>query len=112
GLSAARREGLGSTIIFDALAAGDLDLYVEYSGTIWANQMQRSDVKPREEVLAAVGAWLKERHSITMLGDLGFENAYALAMRRRRAEALGIRSISDLSRHAAQRSEEHRSELH
>jgi osmoprotectant transport system permease protein len=102
GLSAARREGLGSTIIFDALAAGDLDLYVEYSGTVWANQMQRKDIKSREEVLAAVSTWLTERHGIKMLGDLGFENAYALAMPRRRAEALGIHSIGDLSRHAAQ----------
>jgi osmoprotectant transport system permease protein len=102
GLSAARREGLGSNIIFNALAAGELDLYVEYSGTIWANQMQRNDVKPRPEVLAAVGAWLAEQHGIKMLGDLGFENAYALAIPRRRAEALGIRSIGDLVRHAPQ----------
>jgi osmoprotectant transport system permease protein len=39
-----------------------------------------------------------------MLGDLGFENAYALAMPRKRAEALGINSIADLARHARQMS--------
>ena len=59
-----RREGLGSAVIFDALAAGDIDAYVEYSGTLWANQMQRTDVRPRAEVLAEVAAWLKERHGI------------------------------------------------
>lgn len=101
-LLAARREGLGSTVIFNALAANDIDAYVDYSGTIWANHMHRHDVKPRAEVLAEVGAWLKETHGITMLGSLGFENAYALAMSRTRAQALGIRSIADLARQAPQ----------
>ena len=102
GLSAARRDGLGSAVIFDALAAGDIDAYVEYSGTIWANQMQRADVQPRAEVLAEVARWLKERHRIEMVGGLGFENAYALAMARKRAGELGIRSIADLARQAPQ----------
>jgi osmoprotectant transport system permease protein len=101
-LSATRREGLGSTVIFNALAAGEIDAYVDYSGTIWANHMRRHDVKPRIEVLAEVGAWLKQTHGITMLGSLGFENAYALAMSRTRAQALGISSIADLARHAPQ----------
>ena len=87
----------GSSVIFEALAAGEIDVYVDYSGTIFANQMHRSDVLPRAEVLAQTARWLRERHGITLLGGLGFENAYALAMPRRRAEALGIRSLADLS---------------
>ncbi len=97
GLTAAQRDGLGSSVIFEALAASEIDVYVDYSGTIWANQMHRSDVLPRAEVLAETARWLRERHGITLLGDLGFENAYALAMPRRRAEALGIRSLADLA---------------
>jgi osmoprotectant transport system permease protein len=100
GLSTARREGLGSGVILDALSSGAIDVYVEYSGTLWADQLHRSDVKPREEVLAAVSKWLADTHGIKMLGGLGFENAYALAMRRQRAQALGIRSIADLARYA------------
>jgi osmoprotectant transport system permease protein len=102
GLSAARREGLGSTVIFNALASNEIDAYVDYTGTIWANHMGRKDVKPRAEVLSEVGAWLKEKYGIAMLGGLGFENAYALAMSRKRADELGIRSIADLARHAPQ----------
>ena len=60
GLAAGRRDGLGSAVILDALAAGDIDAYVDYSGTIWANQMQRTDVLPRAEVLEEVGSWLKD----------------------------------------------------
>ena len=75
GLSAATREGLGSSVIFNALRAGEIDAYVDYSGTIWTNQMHRDDVKPRAEVLTEMAAWLRREHKITMLGGLGFENA-------------------------------------
>jgi osmoprotectant transport system permease protein len=101
GLSAARRDGLGSAVIFAALAANEIDAYVDYSGTLWANQLKRQDVRSRAEVLKDVGRWLEAEHHIAMLGGLGFENAYALAMPRTRAAALGIRSIADLARRAA-----------
>ena len=55
-------------MIFDALAAGDIDVYVDYTGTIWANQMQRTDVKPRADMLAEVTAWLGEKHGIKVAG--------------------------------------------
>ena len=54
GLSATTREGLGSNVIFDALATNDIDVYVDYSGTLWANQFHRTDIKPREELLGRV----------------------------------------------------------
>jgi len=100
GMTATVREGLGSAVIFDALVAGDIDVYVEYTGTIWANQMKRNDARPREQVLAAVTRWLKDRYNVTVLGGLGFENAYALAMSKQRADALGIRTLSDLGPHS------------
>jgi osmoprotectant transport system permease protein len=100
GLSATTREGLGSSVIFDALVSNDIDVYVDYSGTLWANQFHHTDVRPREELLAELKATLA-RQQITLLGELGFENAYALVMPRKRAEALGIRSIADLAPHAA-----------
>jgi osmoprotectant transport system permease protein len=101
-LSTGRRDGLGSAVIFKALTANDIDVYVDYSGTIWTNYMHHKDVKPRQEVLREVSAWLKKTYGVRMLGPLGFENAYALAMPRKRAEALGIKSIADLSRYASQ----------
>jgi len=102
GLTAARREGLGSSVILDALAANELDVYVDYTGTIWANALHRTDAKPRAEVTAAVAQWLKAQRGITLIGGLGFENAYALAMPKKRAEALGVRTIEDLARVAPQ----------
>jgi osmoprotectant transport system permease protein len=102
GLLTERRDGLGSAVIFNALKANDIDLYVDYSGTIWANYMLHTHVKPRAEVLKDVAQWLKATYGIRMLGDLGFENAYALAMPRKMAEEFGIRSIADLARYAPQ----------
>ena len=96
GLSASSREGLGSNVIFDALAANDIDVYVDYSGTLWANQFHRSDMLPREKLLSELKAVLAKQN-ITLFGELGFENAYALVMPKKRAEALGIRSIADLA---------------
>ncbi len=99
GFSASSREGLGSNVIFEALASDDIDVYVDYSGTLWANQFHRTDIKPREELLAELKTTLAQQN-ITLLGELGFENAYALVMPRKRAEALGIASIADLAAHA------------
>lgn len=101
GLTATRRDGLGSTVAFDALLNNEIDAYVDYSGTLWATQMRRNDVRPREEVLRETAQWLQER-GVLLLGALGFENSYALAMKRSRAEALNIRTIADLVRHAPQ----------
>lgn len=102
GLPAMRRDGLGSTVAFDALANNEIDVYVDYSGTIWANQMLRKDVKPRKQVLQEMTKWLRETRGVLLLGSLGFENAYAFAMRRDRAEELKIRTVADLVRHASQ----------
>jgi osmoprotectant transport system permease protein len=100
GLTVTTREGLGSNVIFDALVSGDIDVYVDYTGTLWANQFHHSDTKPREQLLRELKALLAQQN-VTVLGELGFENAYALVMPRKRAEALGIHSIADLAAHAA-----------
>ena len=100
GHSVTQRDGLGSSIIFRALAAGEIDAFVDYSGTLWANEMRRTDRKSRDEMLAEIKQYLERQHGIAMLGRLGFENAYALAMPRARATSLGIASIADLARHA------------
>jgi osmoprotectant transport system permease protein len=102
GLKAARRTNLGSAVIFNALVGGDVDVYVDYSGTIWTNVMHRTDRPPRETVLREMSQWLDAHYGVKVLGALGFENAYALAMQHARAESLGIHSIADLAASAGQ----------
>ena len=97
-----RKDGLGSAVIFRALAAGDIDVYVDYSGTLWTNVMGRKDTPPRAVMLAEITRFLRARYGVEVLGPLGFENAYALAMRADQARALGVASLSDLAARAPQ----------
>ncbi len=99
GLQATTRAGLGSNVIFEALASGDIDVSGDYSGTLWLNQFHETGVKPRAELLADLKTRLAGQN-ITLFGTLGFENAYALVMPKSRADALGIHSIADLASHA------------
>ena len=83
-------QSLGSVVAFDALDEGDIDVYVDYSGTIWANEMARGRVRAsRTEVLNDVRQFLKTEHGVSL----------ALAVRTQDARRLGLRTISDLSRH-------------
>ncbi|WP_298259043.1 ABC transporter permease/substrate-binding protein [Bradyrhizobium sp.] len=96
GHSASIRAGLGSNVIYQALVDGDIDVYVDYSGTLWTNQFHHVQLKPRQQLLADLKTELA-RQNVTLLGELGFENAYALVIPRKRAEKYGIRSVTDLA---------------
>jgi osmoprotectant transport system permease protein len=88
---------LGSTVAFDALVAGEIDAYVDYSGTIWATIMHRDDLPERRaEVLEEVERYLSAEYGVRVAAALGFENTYALAMRGGQARRLGVARISDL----------------
>ena len=102
GASVQRRVNLGSVIAYRALASGEIDAYVDYSGTLWANILHRQDNPGRQAVLDALRTELKVRDGVVLLNALGFENAYALAMRRDRAQALGVRTLADLASKAPQ----------
>ena len=97
GARVVQRDDLGSVIAFRALAANDLDAYVDYSGTLWTNVLHHADTPPRPVLLRRLTAELKARYGVTLLGPLGFENAYVLAMKADRAAALHIASLSDLA---------------
>lgn len=100
GYAVERLEGLGSSIAFDALSNDEIDCYVDYTGTLWANVLGQEQPVARWRVLTRVASWLAEQRNIRCLGSLGFENAYALALRRSAAERMGLRSIDDLVSHA------------
>ena len=89
------RQGLGNTgIVFAALKAGEIDVYPEYTGTI-AKEILKLPGQPSLDELNRGLAPMGLAASV----PLGFNNGYALAMRSARAEALAIRSLSDLAKH-------------
>jgi len=95
GISAEHRQGMGGTIIlWQALRGGQIDVYPEYTGTIVQEILKRSDPMHTDFVVAELG-----KLGIGMTKPLGFNNTYALVMRRDRANALGVRTMSDLQKH-------------
>lgn len=100
GARVARKEDLGSAVAYRALAAGEIDVYVDYSGTLWTNVLGRADNPGRAAVLDQLTSELDRRDGVRVLGSLGFENAYAFVMRPDRARALGVADLDDLAREA------------
>ena len=95
GFAVDRRFGLGGTLIcFDALAAGEIDLYVEYTGTL----SQAILGSPGITEINALNELIQER-DLKMLAPLGFNNTYAMATPRAVAEARGLERIGDMAEH-------------
>ncbi len=97
GYSVEYRDGLGSAVVHRAVSTDAIHILVDYTGTIWANEMQRSDNPGREAMLSEITDWEKRTSGTTVLGRLGFENAYCLALPRNRAEEDNLRTIGDLA---------------
>lgn len=75
------RASLGSSVVFDALASGDLDVYVEYTGTLWTTLLKRHDSVSPPQMRAELERRLRSDYDVHLLAALGFENAYALLVR-------------------------------
>jgi osmoprotectant transport system permease protein len=94
-VAAEHRQGMGGTIIlWQALQGGQIDAYPEYTGTIEQEILRNSKQLSFQEIRDALG-----KFGVGMTEPLGFNNTYALVMRRSEAQRLGIRSISDLRKH-------------
>ena len=101
GREVATLASLGSSVAFDALSRSEIDLYVDYTGTLWSTVMgRRGSGGSRQELMDEVRRWLREEAGVTLAAALGFENAYCFAVRRETAAALKLRSLGDLARHA------------
>ncbi len=102
GLDVEVRDGMGSATVFQALEQGQIDCYVDYTGTIWSNYMHRRDIAAPVEMLIDVACYLKQERQIYCLGALGFSNDYAFATTRELAERHGLKSLDDLARISTQ----------
>ena len=98
--SVSYREGLGSSVAYKALATGGIDVYVDYAGTLLANEMHSHAILDRNAAIDEISRWAMANGGVRVMGPLGFENAYAFVMREQRARELGVVDISSLSRHA------------
>lgn len=89
-----RAELGGTRVLWSGLLAGEVDLYVEYTGTL------REEIFAGRDVDAEGGlARLLAAEGVTLSEPLGFDNTYALGMGSGRAQELGVARISDLALH-------------
>lgn len=84
----------GTTVCWDALRTGGIDVYPEYTGTLHLQLLADRNLPDDSALHAALAA-----EGVGMTAPLGFANNYAVGMRADRAAALGIRTVSDLARH-------------
>ncbi len=99
GFRVVRRPGLGATeIAFRALRTGAIDVYPEYTGTGLLAILGEAPEGGARAVYLRVASVFPERYDVHWLPPLGFENTYAIAVRRETAERLGLRTLSDLAR--------------
>jgi osmoprotectant transport system permease protein len=99
-LQVIRKPGLGDTLVAEAaMRAGDLDVYVEYTGTALTAVFKQPILTDPAEVNARVAAAYAATGR-TMLAPLGFDNTFAILVRGDDARRLNLRTISDAARHA------------
>jgi len=101
GCTADRRLNMGGTFVCDtAVRTGSIDAYVEYSGTALTAILKQPSLNDRARVDAIVrGAY--EKRGLRWSPPLGFNNTFAMIVRRADAARLGLRTISDLAKVAA-----------
>lgn len=99
GFDVERKLGLGKTIItYEALLAGEIDVYVEYTGTLYQAILKRQYHPQIDDEVADINQALKET-PLKVLPSLGFNNTYALVMDKKLMEEKTIKSISDLKQY-------------
>jgi osmoprotectant transport system permease protein len=98
GFTADRRLGLGATeIAFGAIRGDAIDVYPEYTGTGLVAILGLPPASDAAAVFATVSREFRERFGVRWLPPLGFENTYAIAVRRATADSLDLRTLSDLA---------------
>jgi osmoprotectant transport system substrate-binding protein len=99
GLPVERKLHLGGTFVcHSAITAGQIDLYVEYTGTAYTAVLKHAAGPGSDSVRQAVAQEYRQRWRLVWLDPFGFNNTFAIAVRQADAHRLGLRTITDLVR--------------
>ncbi len=96
------KDGLGGTLVaFEALRAGEIDVYPEYTGTAWAVILKEQGAATDPlRTYVHVDLEFNRLYDVDWLPPFGFSNSYALAVTRTLAESLNLKRLSDLAAHS------------
>jgi glycine betaine/choline ABC-type transport system substrate-binding protein len=102
GLEVDRRLNLAGTFIcHEGLINGQIDLYVEYTGTALAAILEEAPLNDSEAVLSRVREVYREQFAVEWTESLGFDNTFVILVRGSDARELGLETISDAAPHTA-----------
>lgn len=94
-----QKSNLGGTqVCFSALKAGDIDMYIDYSGTAYGDTLNYPPISDMEEVYTTVKSDFKEKFNIDVLKQIGFNNTYVLAVTKETANTYNLKTMSDLAK--------------
>ena len=101
GFDVDRRLNLGGTFIcHNAMVAGQMDVYVEYTGTAYSAILELPGEKDQARVRAVVDSVYRDRWELVWTEPLGFNNTFAMLVRATDAQSLGITKLSQAVSHA------------
>lgn len=89
--------GGGTSNIQPAMEAGEIDMYPEYTGTGWLFVLKNELVTDPETLYEGVKSQYQEKYNFAWLDRYGFNDTYALAMDKSKADSMGINTFSDLA---------------
>jgi len=95
GAEAHHQQQLGGTrVLWSALLSGEIDAYTEYTGTLMQEILAGENLRTRQALEQALAA-----RGLQMTAALGFNNSYAIGVKKALAEQLALHTISDLKNH-------------
>ncbi len=94
-----RKENLGGTqVCFEAMEKGEIDMYIDYTGTIYINILKHQAKSDMEAVFNECKTEMKEKYGIDVLQQAGVNNTYTLAVTEQTAEKYDLETIADLKK--------------
>lgn len=87
----------GTQVCFGALQSKNIDMYVDYTGTIYGEILGYTPTNNIKKVYSTAKQDLFQKYNMTMLNHLGFNNTYTMAVRQDTAQKYHLKTISDLS---------------
>jgi Periplasmic glycine betaine/choline-binding (lipo)protein of an ABC-type transport system (osmoprotectant binding protein) len=88
--------GGGTANIQPAMESGEIDMYPEYTGTGWLFVLKNELVTDSQALYEGVKSQYQEKYNFIWLDRYGFNDTYALAMDKTKADSMGINTFSDL----------------
>jgi osmoprotectant transport system substrate-binding protein len=93
----------GTYVCHQAMLAGRVDMYVEYTGTALTSVLKQKPSGDHVDVYERVRKGYAEQFGVVVTEPLGFDNSFAMIVRSQDAKQFGLRSISDFAQHAPRR---------